>query len=276
MTGDSLNDARALEFADVGFAMQGGCEVTKDNADIITMDNSFKSTIDSVRFGRNVYNNVRKFLQYQMTINIVALSCVFLSGIVTAWSCFTVIQLLWINLVMDTLAALSLATEPPRNNEIQGKPTKIHHNIMTPVMWRTILAMAIYQFVVMIVMIFATPAMFGMPNSILFVSPITSGDRRVYNTIVLNTFMFMTIFNQFSCRKLGIREFNFFSDFFNNFYFIAIFLGIVLAQLVLSIFGNNIFQTAPLTYAEWATCILIGLSVIPVAIGIRATPEHLL
>jgi len=144
MTGDSLNDNRALEFADVGFSMYSGCEVTKDNADIIILNNSFSACIDAVRFGRNVYDNIRKFMQFQLTVNIVVVACVFLFGVITGFSPFSVIHLLWINLIMDTLAALALATEPPSNNKISGSPVSPNHPIMSQIMWRTILGMAAY------------------------------------------------------------------------------------------------------------------------------------
>lgn len=144
MTGDSLNDARALEFADVGFAMHSGCEVTKDNADIIILNNSFSATIDAVRFGRNVYDNIRKFMQFQMTVNIVVILCVFLFGVVTGFTPLSIIQLLWINLVMDTLAALALATEPPSDGKINGRPIKQTNPMMGHIMWRTILSMALW------------------------------------------------------------------------------------------------------------------------------------
>ena len=274
MTGDSLNDARALEFADVGFAMHSGCEVTKDNADIIIMNNSFSATIDAVRFGRNVYDNIRKFLQFQMTVNIVIILSVFLFGMVTGFSPMSIIQLLWINLVMDTLAALSLATEPPSDEKIKGRPIKPTHPIMGHVMWRTILGMAIWQFVVMIVMMFATPAMFGLSMS-LFEPPTTpNDDHYVFNSIVFNTFLFMTIINQINCRKLGARDFNVFNTLFNNFYFILIFVATIAAQVCMTQFGGALFQLAPLSIVQWIIIVCIGLSTLGVAAGLKAVPEE--
>jgi len=142
MTGDSLNDARALQHADVGFAIGSGCEVTKDAAKIIITNDNFCATVDAVSWGRNVYDNIRKFLVFQMTVNIVALFIVFLAGAILGDSPLQVIQLLWINLVMDTLAALALATEPPSSSEIRGRPVRISHKMMSPDMWRAIFGMA--------------------------------------------------------------------------------------------------------------------------------------
>lgn len=114
VTADGINDALALKTAHVGFCMGiSGCEVAKDAADIIIMDDNFKSVFRATQWGRNVLDNIRKFLQFQLTINIVCLSLVILGGATLGNSPFSVIQLLWVNMIMDTLAAISLATEPP-------------------------------------------------------------------------------------------------------------------------------------------------------------------
>lgn len=152
---------------------------------------------------------------------------------------------------MDTLGALSLATEPPSDTKIRGNPVSPNHPILTPIMWRTILSMAVYQFVVMVVMMFATPAMFGL-NMSLFDPPTTTkenDDHYQYNAVIVNTFIFMTMVNQINCRKLGSKEFNVFNTLFNNFYFILIFCSVIAAQVAMTLFGGPLFQLSAMTTA---------------------------
>lgn len=145
MTADGINDAQALKKANVGFCMGlAGQEVAKDSADVIILDDNFRSVYRAAQYGRNIYDNVRKFIQFQMTVNIACVLIVFISGITLGESPFNVIQLLWINMIMDTLAAIALATEPPHPTDLKKEKIKKYDRIIVKSMWRQILSQAIY------------------------------------------------------------------------------------------------------------------------------------
>lgn len=113
VTGEGINDVKALRASNIGLAMGSGCEMAKEASDLILMDDNFGSTMNAVMWGRNIFNNIRKFLVFQVTVNISCLAIIVVGAIIFGESPFSVIQLLWINMIMDTLAALALATEPP-------------------------------------------------------------------------------------------------------------------------------------------------------------------
>lgn len=233
VTADSINDAKALSHSNVGFCMGiSGCEVAKDAADIIILDDNFNSVFKATQWGRNILDNIRKFIQFQLSVNIVCLIVTFLGGATLGVAPFSVIQLLWINMFMDTLAAISLATEPPNANAIKLEKQKKSDKIILPVMWRNILGQALYQLLVMIVMLYSLPWWFDQGYNLVDPS-ITFYDeddvRSIYKqqhyTMLFHTFVLMNLFNQICARKLDMEDKNIFANFFNNFWFLVVLGG---------------------------------------------------
>ena len=152
VTGDGTNDAQALSKSDVGFAMgQEGTDIAKDAADIIIMDDNFASIVQAVKWGRNIYDNIRKFIQFQLTVNVTACLLVFVTACIGNETPITAIQMLWLNLIMDSLGSLALATEPPHDNLLNRKPNSRQEYIINYLMWKHVLGQSMVLFTILLI-----------------------------------------------------------------------------------------------------------------------------
>ena len=211
-----------------------------------------------------------------MTVNLSCMVIVIVGGATLGQSPFNVIQLLWINMVMDSLAAIALATEPPSNDQL-GQKLKSHDPIVLPVMFRQILGQSLYQIIVMLILLYFGPLMFDINynyvNSSFYDKSTDALNMTLHYTLMFNTFMYMQFFNEVNCRKLGAKDFNIFSHFFNNLYFLIILGGQFAMQYVFVEFGGYIFRTAPLPLLMHVASLSFGVGSLLVSALLKATPE---
>ena len=251
MTGDGVNDCIALKKADVSFAMGSGTEVAKEASDIVILDNNIVSISKAILYGRTIFKNIRKFIIFQLSVNVSAILLALIGPFIGVPSPITVVQMLWINMVMDTLAGLAFSYEVPRIEYMKEPPKKKEENILNKYMINEILSSGLYSLVLCIIFL-KLPIIKS-----LFV------DNNHFMTSFFCLFIFLATFNAFNART---HILNIFAHLSENKIFLLIILFIIIVQISITYSGITIFQTTRINIKELLITIVLSFSIIPLDI----------
>lgn len=247
MTGDGVNDSIALKKADVSFAMGSGTEVSKEASDIVIVDDNILSISRAILYGRTTFKNIRKFIIFQLTVNISAIMLALIGPFIGVPSPITVLQMLWINMVMDTLAGLAFSYEVPRIEYMKEPPKKKEENIINKYMFNEIIATSMYTLIISLLFL-----------KLPFIKYIVSSDHLM--TAFFSLFIFIAVFNSFNART---HRLNILAHLKENKVFILIIIFIIIVQIIIIYSGITLFQTKPLYIKELIFILILSLSIIP-------------